>query len=805
MCLLQGVVSRIWTKLSTKSPNDASVFLESHEQMLQVLEKQNLNHVLVFLDFMSNHSGSDKNNLSSLSILPKSKGNKYGSISIQSQIQDLHYTLNPIQKLSITENKVKQNGESGVIPYSDNGMAEMVQDVIFAMVGVSGKYLQLDPSTGEFQLNAKNNKISKINATMMLRLAKVGYYFNQVKKYVSTTSGCMVPGLIGQGMVSALERELSNYRAMIAMLQDQLNLQKMENEVSDPLTLLKVQLWASEPLFRLQSLSDILTSVGSETQVGQIITTVYMFTCVGHPTVRIMAKEILISMWKPMQHIILNWLLNGEILDPMGEFFIEEVPDVPFEKLWDQRYGLSPNKLPSFISPVLAEKILVTGKTHNYLRVVCQNKSVNKDADTMRKTFENNTEALFAITNDTVVHAMIEKAYVDTSKNLLDVVLEQHRLVLHLTALKKFLLLGQGDFIGNLMQNVKAELDRPAKDLYRHDLHSIMCSALRSSSVQFEDQEVLENLDVYLLDPFDGDLGWDTFTLQYRVDGALLTILSHMDEYRVIFKPLWNMKRIEFILQNVWKEQTLTLKRMRFVSDEIKIIQSRLSICTSEMIHFIYQVQYYTMFEVIECSWTTLLEHIKTAATLDEVVKQHAAFLERIRLGMFLQDSRKDLFTAMESVINAIMKLEKWQDNFLTACLLEEKERLNFERQIKVSEKRGTYGYTSKQRIDRDEKAKYFEASMTQYLKNLDSISKEYNKHIRQFIYKLTASNSNDLQLFGIRLDFNEYYKAADQNLKMSLTIEHLRQSAMFRSKTSIGGSVSGSQSGTEASTSSKK
>lgn len=782
------MVSRIWTKLSSKSPTDASMFLEANETMLQFLDKHKLNHIFVFLDFMSNHTIGDNRN-ANLTIYSV-PNNKLGSIGIKNQLQNLQYNYDGMQKLAITDTNsdkkaTKETTNQASVAYSKE-MSELVQEVIFALVGVSGKYLIKDPKTGIFDLHPKNKIGSTAQRKMMLRLAEVGTLFNRIKLYCTPNSGFTIPGLFGQGMITALDVELSNYRAMVALLQEQLNQQVMENEYSEPLTLLKLQVWCTEPHARLRWLNEIVNDV-AKADGGSILSIVHDYLSVGDPVVRRMANDILIAMCKPLQNMLVNWLLNGEIEDPSNEFFIVEVPGVTFDQLWDERYRVDTTRLPTFISPELAEKILVTGKTHNFTKVVCQNRTIYKDAKEMQKVFENNIDSLFASTGGTKVHEIIDKAYLDTSKILLDVVLEQFNLVTHLTALKKFLLLGQGDFIGLLMQTLKAELDRPAKDLFRHDLHSMMCTALRSSSAQFEDQQILDNLEVYLLDPFDGDLGWDTFTFQYRMDGPLLTIFRNLDEYRVIFKPLLNIKRIEFVLQKVWKEQILTTKHFKYVNDDIKMIRVRLNTFTSEMIQFIHQVHYYTMFEVIECSWTSLLENIKASTTLDDIVKHHAEFLEQIRVGMFLQENRKDLFNAMDSIFNAIMKLEKWQEKFLAVCSAEENERLTFETRINVSEKRGTHGYTTKQRFDRDEKAKFFEASMFQYMKSLDIISKEYSKYVRDFIYKLTASNATDLQLFGIRLDFNEFYKNSDQSLKMPLTIEHLRRSTMFMNQSMSG------------------
>lgn len=50
---------------------------------------------------------------------------------------------------------------------------------------------------------------------------------------------------------------------------------------------------------------------------------------------------------------------------------------------------------------------------------------------------------------------MINEVYLNTSKKVLDIVMGPHKLLEHLQAMRKYLLLGQGDFIGLLMENLK--------------------------------------------------------------------------------------------------------------------------------------------------------------------------------------------------------------------------------------------------------------------------------------------------------------------------------------------------------------
>jgi gamma-tubulin complex component 3 len=69
----------------------------------------------------------------------------------------------------------------------------------------------------------------------------------------------------------------------------------------------------------------------------------------------------------------------------------------------------------------------------------------------------------------------------------------------HAVALKKYLLLGQGDFIQSLMDSLGSDLDLPSNKLFKHNLVSVLETAIRASNAQYEPSEISSRLDVKLL------------------------------------------------------------------------------------------------------------------------------------------------------------------------------------------------------------------------------------------------------------------------------------------------------------------
>jgi gamma-tubulin complex component 3 len=348
--------------------------------------------------------------------------------------------------------------------------------------------------------------------------------------------------------------------------------------------------YLTEPQKRLKLISEILHEC-KNLKGGQLASVLHNQVYDGNSVKRGMVESFLKATCRPLQTMLGYWLIDGEIKDPHKEFFIEEINEVSSDRLWHHKYRIVPSRIPSFISKQLAHHILVSGKSINFLREVCEDKTPIKGREELRGAFDNNIDGLFKFGSDSKLHELIDQVYLNTSQKVLEIAMGQYSLMEHLYSMRKYLLLGQGDFIGMLMENLKDELDRPAKDLYQHALFSIVASSIRATS-QVEEAEVLKHLDVKLVHAIDGDKGWDIFTLQYTVHGPLATILEpNMGKYQELFKPLWKAKHVEFVLNNIWKEQMLNSKTLRSLKKTLDPVTYRLHLYTSEMIHFVNQVR----------------------------------------------------------------------------------------------------------------------------------------------------------------------------------------------------------------------
>ncbi|EDW65668.1 gamma-tubulin complex component 3 [Drosophila virilis] len=683
---------------------------------------------------------------------------------------------------------------------------DVVQNAIYSFMGVQGKYLKKDVITGRFKLDPLTMKtISPVQCGMLLRLSELGYYHDRVSKFSNTMTGYNAMGSMGQAFMAKLKLEMSEFHGQVALLQDQLNAfrqtqmrdfvdrdQSWLDRQREQLTLMKLLCWYMEPLRRMQWLTKIADACQLK-KGGDLASVLYTFLNNGDPMINKLANDLLTVSCGPLVRMISKWMLEGGIEDSHGEFFVESLDEVGADRLWHDKFRLRHSMLPKFITLELADKILKTGKSINFLREICKMEEAVKGRKELKYVIDNHVSHIFSYVPDTTWHAAIETCYSQTSKHVLDIMVGPHKLLDHLQGMRRYLLLGQGDFVSIFIENMKDELEKIGTDIYSHDLSAMLDAALRCTNAQYDDPDILNHLDVVVKTPYAGDCGWDVISLQYTVRGPLATMLEPaMPTYKALFKPLWRIKHMEFVLSTkIWKVQMGNAKALRSMGSEIAKATYRLHLFTSEIMHFVHQMQYYVLFEVIECNWVELQKRMQQAKALDDILDAHSKFLHAISIGCFVNTST-NMESHLEVVYENIISLENWQANFYQDCFAELEARQQMARTIAESEQAGRYGLTTEQKMERDQERKIFEQKLITSCRTLEGFAVSYGKAVGGFLLALNSSDDPNLQLFGTRLDFNEYYKKRDTNLSKPLTFEHWRLSNVFgTSKSHMGGRYS--------------
>jgi len=373
----------------------------------------------------------------------------------------------------------------------------------------------------------------------------------------------------------------------------------------------------------------------------------------------------------------------------------------------------------------------------------------------------------------------VQQLYTLTARHVLDIMFNKFRLMSHLAALRKYMLLGQGDIMRYLLDLLEPELCQPATQLYPHNLAGILETAIRCTNTQFEDQEILDRLDVRLLEIHAGETGWDVFSLDYKVTGPIGVVVTQdvMTQYLMLFNTLWRAKRMEWVLSGTWNKLASLHKLARQIP-ELSPVLHLANLVASEMIHFIHQMAYYTTFEVMECGWDKLNKQINMAESLDEVISAHDDFLCTLVSRALLDEKSRDILTQLRAIYDRILEFQNIANRMHDNAMEEWEARQTRQLLVDSATKAGGYGTSEKEeKEDRERKRNFAKTKLGAVRAQLKIVSQSYGDMVRTFLYQLTSSNDESLQCLSFRLDFNSHYKKKDSRLSKPLMFSHRRLS----------------------------
>ncbi|KKO98328.1 hypothetical protein THAR02_09562 [Trichoderma harzianum] len=644
----------------------------------------------------------------------------------------------------------------------DPSETAILRDLPFTLQGVSSTTLPF----------AKDD-ILKLPATLPLPLISILHTLAEPSLlYRRLDNFCQTPanGLLAQSLRSAISNELRSYLTLVATLEGQIRKALSSLDEAAPrggigktgVTLKRCVVWTREATMGLRLMS-LIAEESDKKKGGQLITLIHSFASSnGDPVVAAFAERLLGSFTRPWYGILRHWIYDGELSDPSLEFFVREQTDSQESmrvrgNVWEDQYEIAQDMIPTIISQEFAQKIFLIGKSLNFIRHSCGDSMWVED-------YSKAASKELRYGDTATVEVWIDEAYKTTMKRLMDLMETKFRLFAHLQALKDYILLGKGDFIALLMESLAANLDRPSGAQYRHTLTAQLEHAIRGSNAQYDSPEVLRRLDARMLQLSHGDIGWDCFTLEYKIDAPMDVVVTEWGnrQYLKVFNFLWRIKRVEFVLLSTWRE-CMTGSRRVLQSPNQAVVQTWKSTrgTLAEMIHFVGQLQYYILFEVIESSWGELQKRIrKEDCTLDDVIEAHRRYLEDIThkglLGPKLRhhpsDNNREQMTYLDQLSEILRSMLSYRDTIV-----------------------GLYGWTSSEYTRRQEVEL---RNMTRRDDNdggfstLDNVPSEFpalqerlrhlgdkfRNRLQVLLGDLAYQPDVDMRFLGVAMNFNDVY-----------------------------------------------
>ena len=555
----------------------------------------------------------------------------------------------------------------------------------------------------------------------------------------------------------------------------------------------------------------------------------------------------------PYLSMLRGWLDSGTLSDPYGEFMIEQSPDEDSHGIvpggistacdnWLHWFIVRDEHILCSLSltgrerEISADKILTTGKYWNAIQF-CQG-SQGHELDETKDDEDSGmqidaSEWKFAMSS-IQLSAYIDRSYRNAAMQLRQVVLGEYQLIKSLRVMKRYFLLDQGDFFVHFLDMAETELLKEMTKVSRgrvqnwlsmsvqpsgdgaarasnltgetFSMERYMASSLQAS---FATESLVDRLDDlyatsggirtqeartpsrHLYGAMNRGLtGIEALTLDFQyVPFPVSLILSHraVSSYQLLFRHLFFVKHVERRLVGTWLDH-----------QSMKEFQSlRKSLCPTfglrqRMLHFIQNLVYYMMFEVIEPNWQMMENSISSGKkkggnsgfgfstaddgdnndqTVDDILSMHNEFLRRTLKDCLLTNG--DLIRTLTKLMTTCLLFSDQMNLFVeTAQINEERDRIAKEERhkrqqnITIVSKRSRLRKTAKAeaaarkaRWEAHTELLERELNTESYKRMISRFSQVFNNNLTDFMTQLR--DTSDCANLLSRLDFNGFVSSS--------------------------------------------
>lgn len=283
----------------------------------------------------------------------------------------------------------------------------------------------------------------------------------------------------------------------------------------------------------------------------QFLEEIYKLASFGDTLVRNLAKDIYDEATKPYFQYLEHWITKGDLIDDSQEFFIS------FDGTADHINDIirfHPERLPLFMGFSEAEcsQILQIGKTIIFLNKFCKEYEwLNSFVKHYSAYMLHKHDGLIQLSPSTR-KVLIQTQYGELLNYLTLVVYQKYDILEHLWNLKNIMLIGSNDFVESINERGLALFNEPATSLTSGKLASLLASAIAASSVRSLPKTFQLRIDARILDLSHGSIGWDVFTLEYKLTEPPLELLLNNNnqntQYLRLFNFLWSIRHFLFLL-----------------------------------------------------------------------------------------------------------------------------------------------------------------------------------------------------------------------------------------------------------------
>ncbi len=336
-------------------------------------------------------------------------------------------------------------------------------------------------------------------------------------------------------------------------------------------------------------------------------------------------------------------------------------------------------KIPSFLEP-WKHKILLAGKYLNVIREC----GLEVPTDPEGAIDGSSTIATAVVMNDESFFRRIEAAYQRANSALLKLLLEDQHILERLRSLKHFFFFSESDFLSSFLEQSAHELVKkvsPTKtrETVQQRLQTHLGAVLGSSStVGFEDpyredvRIVLASEGAYdqlkriaetkggieatkiaqanaaaaaasgssSKEALVASVTLLQFDIAVKFPVSLVISRKNILRYQFVSRGLFHLKTLERSLSELWLDHSSNALWKQRTHPALEKWKQKLFMLRSRMTFFVEQLLAFQMMEVVEPNYLDLERKLKNVKTVDQLMKDHFAFLNNTRKELMFTDLR---------------------------------------------------------------------------------------------------------------------------------------------------------------------
>lgn len=700
----------------------------------------------------------------------------------------------------------------------------LLRECLYALQGMNGNHFYFDKETDEFQCHVYNDAVNNPELVERSTLGsgaqdafqqcgQAGWYYRRIQTYIEHHRA---DSHVARAWSEALSQDLhKSYHSLLA------DFEAMLQHDTTRLLLRQLTIRLVEPTKHLKILATLCDGCATLVSAGPLLSALHRHSNHGDAHHAKLVQGMLRAASQPWYQELYLWTTRGVLPQNdndmnKNDFFIVQRKRGDHQDVWHSTFDIVQDQVPSILPGNLVQLSFNVGKSINFIRHCLQDAGWNMVLDGDEPATPESLGYAYESEN---LSSTLRLAEQQVNRHLVKSLVESHHVMQHLRALKQFMLLGQGDFYSVLMEGLHAEFGSRTGivGLYDYALMGIVDGALKSTNATNLPTFVLERLRVKLLLDDDDDVcfqfgpppgesddsrtGWDIFSLGYGIPGPLAAIVHDraMEQYQRVFRFLFDLKRVDFMLNLTWRQSTALHHAIQIFAQynaihmatnteygQATALLRHISMTRQAMMHFVVNLKSYLFFEVLEGAWKTLSNQLDTAKSLEEFIDAHDTYLADIihksLIGSDENDATdQDLGLELRTLLRLVLEFCTFQqDLFQTAT--QQAERATEKR--KEAERRSTqgdWGFVSEQDV-RDAKT-FFGLTDPARMKQVTSIGRAFNQHTAQLLTRLhemsngyAASkigssadsvstghnrdrlNHDSLQFLTFQLDYSEFY-----------------------------------------------